>query len=53
MVLVATHPWDVDGAARAGMLSAWVNRSRGPFPGVFTDPTYVVEGVDALADLWG
>ena len=52
MVLVASHPWDVDGAARAGMQSAWVNRSGGPFPRTFTEPTYVVEGVDGLADLW-
>ena len=26
-MLVATHPWDVDGAARAGLRTAWVNRS--------------------------
>ena len=53
MVLVACHPWDTDGAQRAGMQSAWVNRSGGPFPATFTEPTYTVSGVDGLAELWG
>ena len=35
MLMVASHPWDVDGARRAGLQTAWVNRSGGPFPGTF------------------
>ncbi len=27
MLLVAVHPWDTDGAARAGLRTAWVNRT--------------------------
>jgi 2-haloacid dehalogenase len=52
MVLVASHPWDTDGAQRAGLSSAWVNRSGSPFPATFTEPTYTVAGIDALAELW-
>lgn len=29
MLLVAVHPWDIDGAARAGMSTAWINRAGG------------------------
>ncbi len=51
MALVAAHPWDVDGARRAGMQSVWVNRSGGPFPAVFTEPDHVFAGIDELPDL--
>lgn len=54
-LLVAAHPWDVDGAARAGMATAWVDRSAGAvgsaYPGVMAEPDLVVPGLDALADL--
>jgi 2-haloacid dehalogenase len=52
MVLVACHPWDVDGARRAGMQSVWVNRTGAPFPATFADPTYTVSGMDQLSELW-
>ena len=26
-MLVAVHPWDIDGAARAGLRTGWVDRS--------------------------
>jgi 2-haloacid dehalogenase len=52
MVLVAVHPWDVDGARRAGLQSAWVNRTGGPFPATFLEPTYTVGGIEELAELW-
>jgi 2-haloacid dehalogenase len=52
MVLVAVHPWDVDGAARAGLQTVWVNRSGGPFPAMFREPTHVVAGIDELVELW-
>lgn len=44
IALVAVHPWDTDGAKRAGMTSAWINRTGGPYPPVFTRPD--VEGSD-------
>jgi 2-haloacid dehalogenase len=51
MLLVAAHPWDVDGALRAGLQAAWVNRSGGPYPAIFRDPTYTVAGIDELVEL--
>jgi 2-haloacid dehalogenase len=38
IALVAVHPWDTDGAQRAGMTSVWINRTGGPYPSVFTPP---------------
>jgi hypothetical protein len=35
MLPVAVHPWDIDGAARAGMRTAWIKRSGGPIPSYF------------------
>jgi len=52
MMLVAVHPWDVDGAARAGLQSCWVNRAEGPFPATFTPPTYTVSGVEEIPELF-
>jgi 2-haloacid dehalogenase len=49
MLLVAVHPWDVDGAARAGMQTAWVDRSTGRYPAYFTGPDYTATGIDDLA----
>ena len=50
MMLVAVHPWDIDGAARAGMATAWLNRDGRPYPEYFTAPTHTV---GALTDLPG
>jgi 2-haloacid dehalogenase len=52
LLLVAVHPWDVDGARRAGLQSAWVNRSGAPFPAIFTEPTYTVSSIEDIAELW-
>jgi 2-haloacid dehalogenase len=48
-MLVAVHPWDVDGAARAGLRTAWVDRAGTPYPGHFTAPELHVRGIDHLA----
>lgn len=48
MVLVAVHPWDVDGAARAGCGSAFLNRSAGPYPAYLRTPDHVVASVGDL-----
>ena len=53
VLLVAVHPWDVDGAGRAGLQTAWVNRSGGPFPASFREATYTVSGIEELAELLG
>lgn len=49
-MLVAVHPWDTDGAARAGLGSAWVNRTGGAFPGYFTTPDLEARSLLDLAE---
>jgi 2-haloacid dehalogenase len=53
LLLVAVHPWDVHGARRAGLQAAWVNRWGAAYPATFAEPTYTVDGIEALAELWG
>ena len=49
MVMVAVHPWDTDGAARAGLQTAWINRDGGPYPEYFTAPDHTVSALPELA----
>lgn len=49
-MLVAVHPWDLDGAARAGLRTCWVDRTGAPYPSYFHQPDLVVGGFDELAD---
>jgi 2-haloacid dehalogenase len=51
MLLVAVHPWDIDGATRAGMRTAWINRSRAPYPSYFSPPEFTVSAVTELVGL--
>ena len=53
MVLVAVHPWDIDGAARAGMGTAWVDREGVGYPPHFTPPQHVVSGIGDLVGALG
>ncbi|HEU5033888.1 MAG TPA: haloacid dehalogenase type II [Mycobacteriales bacterium] len=48
LMLVAAHPWDIDGASRAGWSTCWVNRERLTYPAHLTAPDLVVS---ALTDL--
>lgn len=41
MLLVAVHPWDIEGAKRAGMHAAWLDRRGTPYPEHFTEPDIV------------
>jgi 2-haloacid dehalogenase len=50
-MLVAIHPWDTDGAARAGLRSAWLNRDGGPFPAYFRAPDVEIRSLPELAEL--
>lgn len=50
MLMVAVHPWDTDGAARAGLRTAWVDRTGAPYPGYFTPPDITVRSMADLAD---
>jgi 2-haloacid dehalogenase len=51
MLMVAVHPWDIHGASRAGLQTAWVNRSAGPYPASFLKPTITVSGLEELAEV--
>ena len=50
--LVATHPWDLAGANRAGMATAWVTHGARTWPAVFPPPDArgesLLEVVEAL-----
>ena len=50
MLLVSVHPWDVDGAGRAGLRSAWLDRGSGPYPDYFQAPTLAALSLPDLAD---
>ncbi len=51
MLLTAVHPWDIHGAAQAGMRTAWINRTGTPYPGYFTAPDITISALDELAPL--
>ncbi|MEJ8277961.1 haloacid dehalogenase type II [Pseudonocardia spirodelae] len=50
-VMVAVHPWDLHGAARAGMATAWLDRGGDDWPGHLTPPTFTVRSLPGLAGL--
>ena len=53
MALAAVHPWDIDGAKRAGLQGWYVDRRRTPYPGMFTAPDLVVADFEDLATQLG
>lgn len=48
-MLVAVHPWDIDGAARAGLSTAWINRDGDPYPSYFTPADLAVSSLIGLS----
>ena len=48
-MLVAVHPWDTDGAQRAGLSSAWINRTGARFPQYFQQPHVEATSLTDLA----
>ncbi|WP_432498264.1 haloacid dehalogenase type II [Kineococcus gypseus] len=50
-LLVAVHPWDLDGAARAGLRTARLDRDGAPYPRTAREPDATAPGLDALAGL--
>ncbi|WP_037570172.1 haloacid dehalogenase type II [Phaeacidiphilus oryzae] len=54
-MLVAVHPWDVDGAQRAGLLGAWIRRGAGPraYPSSLTPPGVTARDLVELAAVLG
>ena len=50
MMLAAVHPWDIDGAQRAGLSGAWINRRGARYPNTMLAPTLECEDFVALAE---
>lgn len=50
-VLVAVHPWDIHGAAAAGLSTVFVNRTATVYPDYFTRPDLEVSSLTELATL--
>lgn len=48
-LMAAVHPWDVDGAQRAGLAGAWLRRGAAHYPQVMTRPAWVAENLEELA----
>ncbi|HZR96236.1 MAG TPA: haloacid dehalogenase type II [Gaiellaceae bacterium] len=48
--LAAVHPWDVDGAKRAGLRAAWLDRAGGRYPEFFEQPDWSGRTLGSLAD---
>jgi 2-haloacid dehalogenase len=49
-MLVAAHPWDTDGASRAGLATAWINRTGGRYPDYFRPPDLEAASLRQLAE---
>jgi 2-haloacid dehalogenase len=48
-MLVAVHPWDVDGAARAGLRTAWIDRGGSRYPTHLLAPELTATSITDLA----
>ena len=48
-MLVAVHPWDLDGARAAGLRTAWLDRTSVPYPDHFARAELEVASLDDLA----
>ena len=49
-MLVAVHPLDIDGASRAGLATAWLDRTGGRYPEYFEAPDLQAASLADLAD---
>jgi 2-haloacid dehalogenase len=52
-MLVAIHPWDIDGASRAGLRTAWLNRSNQEYPAYFEAADLEAGTLTDLAQILG
>ena len=52
-MLVAVHPWDIDGAARAGLRTGWLRREAAGYPAYFLRPEVEADDLEALAATLG
>ncbi|MGJ9373233.1 haloacid dehalogenase type II [Nesterenkonia sp. CF4.4] len=51
LMLVAVHPWDIHGAATAGLRTAWINRTGAAYPSYFQAPEIEAEHLVGLAEI--
>lgn len=51
LVLIAVHPWDVDGALRAGSRAGWLSRDGAPYPPYLREPEATGRTLPELAEL--
>jgi 2-haloacid dehalogenase len=49
-LLVAVHPWDLEGAHHAGLRTAWVDRQADRYPSYFSAPDIVVDSIGGISD---
>lgn len=47
--LVAVHPWDIHGAARAGLVTGWIDRMATRYPAGFSRPDVRGSSMDEVA----
>jgi 2-haloacid dehalogenase len=52
-MLVAVHPWDLEGGHRAGLRTAWIRRGSSAYPDGFTPPDVEAEDFVELASMLG
>lgn len=50
MLLVAVHPWDIDGAHRAGLRTGYINRTGAAYPSYFHQADLQATSLPALAE---
>lgn len=51
MVLIAVHPWDIDGALRAGLRAGWLSRDAAPYPAYLRVPEATALTLSQLVDM--
>jgi 2-haloacid dehalogenase len=49
-LLVAVHPWDLQGGRTAAIGTAWIRRGVGEWPACFDAPDLMAGGIDELAE---
>lgn len=53
VVLTAAHPWDINGAARAGLRTVWLNRTGSPYPPIMMRADHEVSSMSELPEAAG
>jgi 2-haloacid dehalogenase len=49
LALIAVHPWDTDGALRAGLRAGWLSRNGAPYPPYLSQPEATGQTLSELA----